>query len=93
MADKNSQPLDVLSNSWKTFWETTTIPGITNARDRRSKPKSKIWMAIFTVFSILTLLAVKNVVHEYTLYPVSTSVTVKHQNQVRGIRYIYNLLL
>ena len=40
------------------------------------------WMVLFTFFSILTGIGFYNVVYDFAQYPVTTSVTVKHQNQV-----------
>ena len=55
---------------------------MTNAREAQSGLRKKIWIALFTVFFILTIAAMYQVLHEYTHYPVTTSINVKYQNQV-----------
>ena len=72
----------ILSNGWKTFWQRTNISGLNNASDANSKLRAKIWIAVFILFSLLTINAMYNVFHDYSLYPVVTSITVKYKNQV-----------
>ena len=72
----------LLSNTWKSFWQRTDIAGVTNAREAQSSLRKKIWIVLSTVFFILTVSSLYQVLHEYTHYPVTTSITVKYQNQV-----------
>ena len=72
----------VLSQTWKRFWQRTDISGMTNAREAQSSLRMKIWMVLFAVFSLLTISAMYHVFHDYSLHPVTTSITVRHQNQV-----------
>ena len=55
---------------------------MTNAREAQSSLRKKIWIVLFTVFSILTISAMYHVLHDYSLHPVTTSITNKYQNQV-----------
>ena len=75
----------LLSNTWKSFWKRTDISGMTNAREAQSGLRKKIWIVLSIVFFILTIAAMYQVLHEYTHYPVTTSIKVKYQNQVAEI--------
>ena len=55
---------------------------MTNAREAQSSLRKKIWIVLFTVFSILTISAMYHVLHDYSLHPVTTSITNEYQNQV-----------
>ena len=79
---KSDSFIAVLSKTWKSFWQRTDISGMTNAREAQSSLRKKIWMVLFTVFSLLTFSAMYHVFHDYSLHPVTTSITVKYQNQV-----------
>lgn len=72
----------LLSNTWKSFWQRIDIAGVTNAREAQSSLRKKIWIVLSTVFFILTVSSLYQVLHEYTHYPVTTSITVEYQNQV-----------
>ena len=74
--------ISLLSKTWKSFWQRTGISGMTNAREAQSSLRKKIWIVLFTVFSILTISAMYHVLHDYSLHPVTTSITNKYQNQV-----------
>ena len=83
MATPNSfHVISLLSKTWKSFWQRTDISGMTNAREAQSSLRKKIWIVLFTVFSILTILALYHVLHDYSLHPVTTSITNQYQNQV-----------
>ena len=78
----------VLWYAWDSFWQRTSISGVSNAGAASSVLRRTCWIIIFTLFSVLTCLGLWNVIYDYSLYPVTTSVTVKHQNQVE-----YSVLL
>ena len=80
---KVSNVFNVLLNTWDDFWKRTNISGMCNARSSNSGFRRKFWMAIFALFSILTFTGLKDVINDFWSYPVITSVTVKHQNQVK----------
>ena len=71
-----------LSDTWNGFWNRTGISGMSNARQANSNLRTKIWMAVFVSFSILTISGIYNILCDYSLWPVTTSITVKNQNQV-----------
>ena len=74
--------LYLLSNKWNSFWQRTDISGMTNAREAQTNLRKKIWIVLSTVFIILTIAAMYHVLHDYSLHPVTTSITNKYQNQV-----------
>ena len=70
---------------WKTtdeFWKKTTISGLSNARKSHSGLRRWVWMIMLAVFAILTITGLINVIDEFQSYPITTSVTVEHRNQV-----------
>ena len=87
---KQKNPCMVLWQTWDVFWQRTSISGVSNAGIATSVFRRTCWMMLFTFFSILTIYGLYNVITDYIKYPVTTSVTVKHQNQVFkfGISYL-----
>ena len=75
----------VLWNTWDEFWKRTTISGMSNARKSNSGFRRTIWMTFFAIFTIFTFIGLSNVIDDYKTYPVTTSVTVKHNDQVSQI--------
>ena len=83
----------ILSDTWKYFWQRTGISGISNAREAKSSLRTKVWTIIFALFSIFTISGIYNILQDYSDWPVTTSITVKNQNQVILIQsYIGHLL-
>ena len=72
----------ILSDTWKLFWQRTGISGMSNAREAKSNLRTKIWTIIFALFSTFTISGIYNILHDYSDWPVTTSITVKNQNQV-----------
>ena len=90
---------NVLWRTFDDFWKRTTISGLSNARKTNSGLRRGIWMTLLAVFSILTFSGLSNVIEDFQSYPVTTSVTVKHNDQVGKITvvfcfftYIYNFI-
>ena len=73
---------DALWKTWDEFWERTNISGMCNARSSKSGFRTKLWMIIFAVFTVLTFTGISNVIEDFSRYPVVTFVTVEHNNQV-----------
>ena len=70
---------------WKTtdeFWKKTTISGLSNARKSNSGFRRSVWMLMLAVFVGLTITGLSNVIDDFKSYPITTSVTVEHRNQV-----------
>ena len=80
--EKGRNPCQILWQTWDIFWHRTSISGVSNAGIARSGFRRVCWMVLFTFFSVLTAIGFYNVVYDFAQYPVTTSVTVKHQNQV-----------
>ena len=80
---------NVLWNTWDEFWKRTTISGMSNARKSNSGVRRAIWMTLFAVFAILTFTGLSNVIGDFKRYPVTTSVTVKHNDQVGKITLLF----
>ena len=80
--EKGRHPCQILWQTWDIFWHRTSISGVSNAGIARSGFRRVCWMVLFTFFSVLTGIGFYNVVNDFAQYPVTTSVTVKHQNQV-----------
>ena len=80
---KLSSVWNVLWRTTDNFWKRTTISGLSNARKSNSGFRRTIWMTLLTVFSILTFNGLSNVIDDFKRYPITTSVTVKHNDQVR----------
>ena len=78
--DKNL--IGVTQRTLGNFWERTQISGVSHAKAAPSSFRSIIWMAIFTTFTAFTVIGVYEVANDYMKRPVTTSVTVKYQNQV-----------
>ena len=77
--------LRVLNDLWRTtdeFWKKTTISGLSNARKSNSGFRRWVWMVMLAVFTVLTITGLKTVIDEFQSYPITTSVTVEHRNQV-----------
>ena len=72
------------SKTWKNFWNNTSISGLSNANGTSSRWRRYLWISIFAAFAVLTIVGLDDVFKDYTAYPVITSVTVKHNNQVRN---------
>ena len=72
----------VLWKTWDNFWRITSISGVSNAGISTSLFRRTCWMILFTFFSVLTTMGLMNVIQDYLAYPVTTSVEIKHQNQV-----------
>ena len=77
----------ILWNTWDEFWKRTTISGMSNARKSNSGIRRAVWMSFFAIFSIFTFIGLSNVIDDYKTYPVTTSVTVKHNDQVSQIAF------
>ena len=82
---KAPNPFNLLWKAWDAFWKRTSISGINNAGSSASGFRRWIWMVIFVLFIALTFTGLKDVIDEFWSYPVLTSVTVKHHNQVHKI--------
>ena len=80
--EKGRNPCSILWQTWDIFWHRTSISGVSNAGIARSGFRRVCWMVLFTFFSVLTAIGFYNVVYDFAQYPVTTSVTVKYQNQV-----------
>ena len=78
---------DILWNTWDEFWKRTTISGMSNARKSNSGFRRTIWMTFFAIFTVFTFIGLSNVIDDYKTYPVTTSVTVKHNDQVNQITF------
>ena len=72
----------VLRRAWENFSRITSISGVSNAGISTSFFRRTCWMVVFTFFSLLTVMGLKNVIDDYLAYPVTTSVEIKHQNRV-----------
>ena len=73
----------VLCKTWDDFWQRTSINGVSNAGNARtSKVRRVVWIIIFIFFFMCTIYGVTDVISDYLDYPVVTSVSVLHQNQV-----------
>ena len=72
----------ILWGTWDKFWQHTTISGVSNAGGSSSGLRRYIWMILFALFASFTFVGLKNNISDYIRYPVMTSVTVRHQNQV-----------
>ena len=80
--EKGRNPCQILWQTWDIFWHRTSISGVSNAGIARSGFRRVCWMVLFTFFTVLTAIGFYNVVYDFAQYPVTTSVTVKYQNQV-----------
>ena len=83
------KPTSILKSfvtTWTNFWERTSISGLSNASGSKSRYRTYLWVLIFAIFTVLTIVGLDEVFKDYSAFPVTTSVTVKHNNQV----YIYN---
>ena len=66
---------------------------MSNAREAKSNVRAKIWMIIFALFSILTINGIYNILDDYSDWPVTTSITVRNQNQVILIPFCIGIIL
>ena len=71
-----------LLKTWNNFWKHTSISGLSNANGSASRWRRYLWMIVFGVFTFLTIIGLESVFKDYSQFPVITSVTVKHNNQV-----------
>ena len=85
--EKSKSLYKILWDTWDKFWQRTTISGVSNAGGSSSGFRRYIWMILFALFASFTFVGLKNNISDYIRYPVMTSVTVQHQNQVQT----YNL--
>ena len=81
--EKSKSLYKILWDTWDKFWQHTTISGVSNAGGSSSGFRRYIWMILFALFASFTFVGLKNNISDYIRYPVMTSVTVKHQNQVQ----------
>ena len=72
----------VLWLTWDKFWKDTSISGLCNAGNSASFWRRLIWLAIFVLFFLLTIVGVEQVLEEYFEYPVDTQVGLAHQTKV-----------
>ena len=83
---KNIQMADnfttITQNTLGNFWERTQLSGVSHAKAAPSRLRSTVWFAIFTCFTVFTAIGVYEVISDYLKRPVTTSVTLKYQNQV-----------
>ena len=94
MADKSKRyqgAFGVFWQTWDVFWKKTSISGLSNAGTSNSLFRRTCWTLIFTVFFVFTCMGLQQVIEDYLSFPVTTTVTVKHQNRV--ILYTLNILL
>ena len=81
--EKSKSLYKILWDTWDKFWQHTTISGVSNAGGSSSGLRRYIWMILFALFASFTFVGLKNNISDYIRYPVMTSVTVRHQNQVQ----------
>ena len=82
--EKSKSLCKILWDTWDKFWQSTTISGVSNAGGSNSGLRRYIWMILFALFASFTFVGLKNNISDYIRYPVMTSVTVRHQNQVKN---------
>ena len=82
--EKSKSLHKILWDTWDKFWQHTTISGVSNAGGSSSGLRRYIWMILFALFASFTFVGLKNNISDYIRYPVMTSVTVRHQNQVQN---------
>ena len=78
---------NVLWKTWDDFWERTNISGLCNARSSNSGFRRNFWMQIFAIFTIITFTGLNNVIEDFQIYPVATSVYVEHHSQVFKFKF------
>ena len=71
----------IFFETWESFWQKTNIAGLSNARTDQGW-RRYVWVLIFALFTVLTITGLADVCKDYATYPVTTSVTVEHHNQV-----------
>ena len=87
--EKSKSLHKILWETWDEFWQHTTISGVSNAGGSSSGFRRYIWMILFALFASFTFVGLKNNISDYIRYPVMTSVTVQHQNQVQTYNLTY----
>ena len=82
---KINKVVNIFFETWESFWQKTNIAGLSNARTDQGW-RRYVWVLIFALFTILTITGLADVCKDYATYPVTTSVTVEHHNQVSTYR-------
>ena len=74
--------MEVLLRTLRKFSENTSISGINNAAKSRSKLRSLLWLAVFTVLAYFTVVDVRDIVVDYFEYPVITHTDISYKSKV-----------
>ena len=73
----------ITRNTLGYFWERTQLSGVSHAKAASSRLRATVWFAILILFTVFTAIGVYEVISDYLKRPVTTSVTLKYQNQVK----------
>ncbi len=65
-----------------TFGRECSISGINNAARAKSAIRAVYWLAIFTIFMVLTVRQLISVITDFYNYPVVTNIDLDHKSSV-----------
>ena len=83
MGIKDRHAGQVLWDTWDAFWQETSISGVNNAgKARNSFLRRLCWIGVFILGAFATGFSMNIVITEYMDFPVTTTITIEHKDQV-----------